>query len=402
MGPIRAIMISFDEALELVCAAAHPLGTEEVRIDEASGRVLAAPVIAQISSPRCDVSAMDGYAVREADLTGLPARLQVVAESFAGCGWTGSIGKRQCVRIFTGAPVPPGADRVVIQEEVRRDGETAVINEDPGKARHVRRRGTDFEHGDELVRTGRLLDKRAIVAAAAADVAQVEVYKRPRISILGTGDELAEPGSAAQRLDAIPESVSLGAAALVDEWGGVLVDRKCLRDDLPAMERAAAQAIASSDLVLVTGGASVGERDFAKAMFEPAGLELIFSKVSIKPGKPVWLGRSGGALIMGLPGNPTSALVTARLLLAPLLAGLSGRDPREALSWRLARLTAALTECGPRETFHRARWSGNEVEIFAFQDSSAQKVLADADLLVRQRANSPEIHAGEEVKVLDF
>lgn len=168
------------------------------------------------------------------------------------------------------------------------------------------------------------------------------------------------------------------------------------------MEKAAAQEIGSADLVLVTGGASVGEKDFAKIMFEPAGLELIFSKVSIKPGKPVWLGRAGGTLVMGLPGNPTSALVTARLLLAPLLAGLSGREPLQALSWRAARLTAPLKECGPRETFHRARWSGNEVEIFAFQDSSAQKVLADANLLVRQRANSPEIRAGEEVKVLDF
>jgi molybdopterin molybdotransferase len=168
------------------------------------------------------------------------------------------------------------------------------------------------------------------------------------------------------------------------------------------MEGAATQATSSSDLVVVTGGASVGEKDFAKTMFEPAGLDLIFSKVSVKPGKPVWLGRSGRALVMGLPGNPTSALVTARLLLAPLLAGLSGRDPLEALSWRSAKLAAPLRECGARETFHRARWSGNDVEVFAFQDSSAQKVLANADVLVRQRANSPALRAGEEVKVLNF
>lgn len=395
-------MISFDEAFDRVCAAAHPLGKETVRIDEASGRVLAAPVTAQIPSPRCDVSAMDGYAVREADLDALPARLRVVGESFAGCGWSGALADGECIRIFTGAPIPAGADRVVIQEEVRRDGDTAIIDEDPGKARHIRERGGDFEQGDELVRSGRLLDKRAIVAAAAADVVRVDVFKRPRVSIMSTGDELAEPGTAAARPDAIPESVSLGVAALVDEWGGWILGRQRLRDDLSAMEEAAGQAVASSDLVLVTGGASVGEKDFAKTMFEPAGLELIFSKVSIKPGKPVWLGRSRHALVMGLPGNPTSALVTARLLLAPLLAGLSGRDPMEALSWRSARLTAALGKCGPRETFHRGRWSGTEVELFDFQDSSAQKVLADADLLVRQRANSPEIRAGEEVKVLDF
>lgn len=395
-------MISFDEALERVRAAAHPLGKETVRIDEAPGRVLAAPVTARIPSPRCDVSAMDGYAVRDADLATLPARVKVVSESFAGHGWSGSIGEGECIRIFTGAPVPQGADRVVIQEEVRRDGDTAIIDDYPGNARHIRKCGGDFEQGDELLRSGRLLDKRAIIAAAAADIAKVDVFKRPRVSILSTGDELAEPGTAAERPDAIPESVSLGVVALVDEWRGSVVDRQRLNDDLPGMERAAAQAIASSDVVLVTGGASVGEKDFAKTMFEPAGLELIFSKVSIKPGKPVWLGRSERALVMGLPGNPTSALVTARLLLAPLLAGLSGRNPVDALSWRSAPLAATLKECGARETFHRARWSGKEVEIFAFQDSSAQKVLADADLLVRQRANSPEVRAGEEVKILDF
>lgn len=395
-------MISFDEALERVCAAARPLGKEAVRIDAAAGRVLADLVVARIPSPRRDVSAMDGYAVREGDLATLPARLRVIGESFAGTGWSGSIAEGECLRIFTGAPIPQGADRVVIQENVRRDGDAAIIEQNPGKARHIRKRGGDFEQGDELVRAGRRLDKRAIVAAAAADIVQVEVFKRPRVSILSTGDELAEPGSAVERPDAVPESVSLGVAALVDEWGGSIVDRQRLRDDLPAMERAATQAIASSDLVLVTGGASVGERDFAKAMFEPAGLDLIFSKVSIKPGKPVWLGRSEGVLVMGLPGNPTSALVTARLLLAPLLAGLSGRDAMQALCWRAAKLTAPLKECGPRETFHRARWSGNEVEVFAFQDSSAQRVLANADLLVRQRANSPEVRTGDEVKVLDF
>jgi molybdopterin molybdotransferase len=194
----------------------------------------------------------------------------------------------------------------------------------------------------------------------------------------------------------------LGVAALVGEWGGLVVNRQRLRDDLSTMEAAAAQAVASSDLVLVTGGASVGEKDFAKTMFEPEGLDLIFSKVSIKPGKPVWLGRSKDSLVMGLPGNPTSALVTARLLLAPLLAGLSGRDAQEALYWRSARLTAPLKACGPRETFHRARWRGNEVELFEFQDSSAQKVLADADLLVHQTANSPEIRTGGKVNILDF
>jgi molybdopterin molybdotransferase len=402
LGAVEALMIRFDEALEHIRAAAQPLGAETVVIDAAAGRVLAAPVIARLPSPRCDVSAMDGYAVREADLAALPARLEVTGESFAGRGWPGTITAGQCVRIFTGAPLPAGADRVVIQEDVRRDGQAAVIEQHPGDARHIRRRGGDFEQGEQLLPAGRLLDKRAIVAAAGADVAELEVVNQPRLVVLSTGDELAAPGTAAERPDAIPESVSRGISALAEEWGAAIVGRRRLRDDLATMERAAAEAIDSADLVVVTGGASVGEKDFAKAMFEPAGLEILFSKVSIKPGKPVWFGRSGRSLVLGLPGNPTSALVTARLLLAPLLAGLSGRNAHEALRWRPARLASPVEECGSRETFHRARWAGDEVEILGFQDSSAQRALADADILVRQPANSPAIAAGETVEVLDF
>ena len=394
-------MISFDQALDRIYASTRPLGSETIAVTAATGRVLAAPVIAQIPSPRCDVSAMDGYAVRDADLAILPARLRVIGESFAG-GAKKAIGSGECIRIFTGAPVPDGADRVVIQEEVRREDDVAIFEQGPGKARHIRGRAGDFDQGDELLGTGRMLDKRAIVAAAAADLAEIAVFKRVRVSILSTGDELADPGIAAGRPEAIPESVSLGIAAMVTEWGAEVIDRRRLRDDLPLMESTAAAALAGSDLVVVTGGASVGEKDFAKRMFEPAGLELIFSKVSIKPGKPVWLGRCGSKWVMGLPGNPTSALVSARLLLAPLIAGLSGQEPDRALPWRSAKLTTALNGCGPRETFHRARWVGDQVEIIAFQDSSAQKALADADLLVRQRANAPRVSMGEPVQVLDF
>lgn len=395
-------MISFDEAVELVGRAATPLGVDSVPLDHAAGRVLATPVLARLQSPRCDVSAMDGYAARDEDLITLPARLRIVGESFAGGGWSGDLAKGQCVRIFTGAPVPAGADRVIIQENVRRDGDTAIIEEEPGKARHIRRRGSDFQEGEELLAAGRLLDPRALIAAAAADLAKVEVFRRPTVRILSTGDELAEPGTAAASSDAIPESVSFGIAALARQWGADVLDRTRLRDDLAAMEQAAAEAVARADVVVVTGGASVGERDFAKAMFEPAGLELVFSKVSIKPGKPVWLGRAGNALVMGLPGNPTSAFVTARLLLAPLIAGLTGRRIEEALHWRTARLSTPLKDCGPRESFHRACSTGNDVQLFDFQDSSAQKVLAAADLLVRQRANAPACPAGSEVEILDF
>jgi molybdopterin molybdotransferase len=395
-------MISFDEAVELVRSAAAPLGTETIPIEEAAGRVLARPVIARIDSPRSDVSAMDGFAVREEGLDRLPAFLQLVGGSFAGRGWKGSVAPGACVRIFTGAPVPEGADRVVIQENVRCSGNAAIIDEHPGAARHIRKRGSDFAEGEELLPKGRVLDPRAIVAAAGADLAEVEVFSRPRLHILGTGDELAAPGTARERPDAVPESVSFGVAALAGEWGADCVARTRLPDELPLMQDAARTAVEGADLVVITGGASVGEKDFAKKMFEPLGLELLFSKVSIKPGKPVWLGRAGGRLVMGLPGNPTSAMVTARLLLAPLLSGIAGRSPEDALAWRRAALRSALMECGPRETFHRARRCDEAAEILSFQDSSAQKALAQADLLVRQRAHAPAQHPGDLVDVLEF
>ena len=218
-------MISFDEAIALVRSVALPIGTETVAVAEAAGRLLARPVIAQIDSPRSDVSAMDGYAIREEDLERLPALLQLAGGSFAGSGWEGSVEPGTCVRIFTGAPVPRSADRVVIQENVRTSGNAAIIDEHPGAARHIRMRASDFAAGDELLAAGRLLDPRALVAAAAADLAKLEVCRRPRVAILSTGDELAEPGTARERADAIPESISFGAAALAAQWGAQCIGR---------------------------------------------------------------------------------------------------------------------------------------------------------------------------------
>ena len=395
-------MIAFDEAIGLIRSVATPLETEVVALAEAAGRLLALPVTAEIDSPRSDVSAMDGYAVREQDLNHFPVSLQLVGGSYAGSGWSGSVEAGTCVRIFTGAPVPDSADRVVIQEYVRSVDNVAVIDERPESARHIRARGSDFFQGEELLSAGRLLDPRALVTAAGADVAEVEVYRRPRVHILSTGDELAEPGTARERADAIPESVSFGVAALAAQWGAECIGRIRVRDELAAMQALACAAIDDADLVVVTGGASVGEKDFAKAMFEPLGLHLVFSKVSIKPGKPVWLGRAGEKLVIGLPGNPTSALVTARLFLAPLLAALTGRPADEALRWRTVPLGSPLGPCGSRETFHRARWLGDRAEILAFQDSSSQKALAEAELLVRQYADSRALEPGSQVEGLDF
>lgn len=395
-------MISFEEAVELVRSAGEPLGTEDVALAEAAGRVLAEPVVALIDAPRSNVSSMDGYAVCDEDLNVLPVELEVRGKSFAGSSPGRPVEPGTCVRIFTGAPVPAGADRIVMQEYVRSHGNRAIIEEAPGPSRYIRVRGSDFEAGEELLAAGRLLDARAIVASGAADLAHLKVYRRPRLSILSTGDELVEPGTARERGDAVPESVSAGVAVLASEWGCEVSARKRLLDDLDGLQRAAKAAAGESDIVLVTGGASVGERDFARRMFEPLGLELIFSTVAMKPGKPVWLGRSRNALVMGLPGNPTSAMVTARLLLAPLAAAMTGRPIDHALAWRSLPLASPLGPCGSRETFHRARLLRESADILPFQDSGAQRTLAQADLLVRQAAGAPALEEGALVQVLEF
>ena len=393
-------MISFDEAIAIIRSAAHPLGAETVTLDRAAGRVLAAPIVAGIDSPRADVSAMDGYAVRDADLQDFPVSLTVRGQSCPGSGWQGTVEPGTCVRIFTGAPLPAGADRIVIQEQVRREGDRAIIDAPPGTAAWVRAQGSDFQAGDELLAPGRLLDAGALIAAAGADAAELEVHARPRLALLSTGDELVEPGAARALPLAIPDSVSFGVAALAEQWGAQLVHKARLTDQLSSMEAAAREAATGADVVVVTGGASVGERDFAKAMFAPLGLDLLFSTVAMRPGKPAWFGHIGDVLVIGLPGNPTSALVTARLLLAPLLARIGGRPMEQSLRWEPARLGAPLPACDSRETFHRARLLAGEATPIDFQQSHAQKALAEADVLVRQAANAPAIAAGEQADVL--
>lgn len=392
-------MISFDEAFAIVKAAARPLGTERVALEEAAGRVLATPVVSRIDGPRSDVSTMDGYAVREADLGTFPCRLRVIGEAFPGTPNEGSVEAGTCVRIFTGAALPSGSDRVIIQEVVDRQGDEAVIADPPSPSLHIRRKASDFAIGDVLVAAGRRLDARALVSAGAADVAEVEAHLQPRVAIVATGDELRSPGAAGGAA-AIPESITLGLEALARECGAAVVDRRMLPDDPVAMMPAVEECLRLADVLVVTGGASVGERDYAKRMFD--GLEILFSKVAIKPGKPVWLGRASGRLVVGLPGNPTSALVTARLLLKPLLAGLGGLEPDAALRWRRAPLAVAMEAGSDRETFWRAKDEDGKVVLIPNQDSGAQRTLAEADFLVRQPAGSPALAAGGEVEIVDF
>lgn len=395
-------MIDFESALALVLAEARPLNRETVPIDSAAGRVLAEDLDARGDAPRTAVSTMDGYAVREADLASLPARLPLASVAFPGRGDRPDLPPGTCARVFTGAPLPESADRVVPQEDVSRDGDEVLFASAPGEARFIRAAGSDFRAGETLLAAGTVLGYRAMVAVAAADTDSLPVIRRPRVVVLGTGDELVEPGQALEIPGSIPDSVTRAIAALVGASGGEVVARHRLGDAPAALEGAARQALDDADLVVVTGGASVGERDFARAMFEPFGLDLIFSKVAIKPGKPVWFGRARGRLIVGLPGNPGSAMVTGRLFLAPLVAGLAGRDPAALLHWQDVALTAPLPACGDRETFERGRRLDGGVAILDARESGDQKALAAADVLIRRRPGSPGLEAGETVSVLTF
>lgn len=395
-------MISFDEAATLVRETARALGSEEVALAEAHGRRLAEDVTAAIDSPTRAVSVMDGYAVREADLATLPARLPVQQQIFAGAADPAPLAAGTCARIFTGAPMPAGADRVVIQEEVTRDGEVAVIAGPLSPARFVRQRASDFAAGDLLVPAGRICGPGELMAIAAGDRGSVACFRRPGVLLIATGDELAAPGSARETAGTIPDSVSPGIAALVREWGGEVVGATRLADTLEAMQAAAGEALACADLLVVTGGASVGEKDYAKRMFEPHGLDLIFSKVAMKPGKPTWLGRCGATLVIGLPGNPTSAMVTGRLFLAPLVTGLAGGDPGRAWAFEAMTLGGSLAACGDRENFARGRGEGEHIVPLGSQDSGAQATMAAADWLARQGPGSPALGVGDRVEALRF
>lgn len=395
-----APLTSFDDACGLIAAEAKILGTEYVPLDHADGRTLAAPAIAQRTSPAMLVSAMDGYAVRDFDISASPASLPVAGQSFAGAPFAGVLPFGACVRIFTGAVAPPGTERVVIQEDVHEENGVAVFQAPLSARRHLRLPGSDFAKGDVIVPAGGILSPQRLVGVAAADLAALEVFRQPRVAILCCGDELTEPGRGMDMQGKIPESISYGVAALINRWGGIVATRMRRGDNLSELQTAATEAAAVADLVVVIGGASVGVKDFAKNAFSVLGLKLIFSRVAIKPGKPIWFGRIKDALVLGLPGNPASAMITARLFLAPLLVGMGGTNPATALDWRIMRAGAPLAGCVDRDTFIRAVTAARCAVPLRVQDSADQRSLADATHLIRLRREDAAPHSLVETLVL--
>ena len=393
------IMIPFDEALSRAISMVQPLESEAVAVSDACGRVVVEPVYAQIDAPRVDIAAMDGYAVR-LDEARTDQALKVVGEAFAGTPFTAALGEGQAVRIFTGAHVPAGADCIVMQEYAQRSGDTVTFEKGFGPARHIRKRGGDFAAGALMIERGTRLSPAAMIALAGADKADAVVARQPRVAIIVTGDELVAPGSAAAIANRQPDSASYGVAALAERYGATIVQIFRAEDDLATLEEIATQALSLADCVIVIGGASVGERDFAKPMFAGAELELAFSKVAIKPGKPVWFGTAGGRCVLGLPGNPGSALVTARLFAAPLLTALQGGDAWAEIQTVPLPLEVPLEPGGSREIFVRARLGKDGLKPVANQESGAQAPLAQSSWLIRRAAHAPAQVAGAMVRAI--
>jgi molybdopterin molybdotransferase len=378
---------TYDEALEQLLAAAPGLGCEAVALEEAEGRVLAHSVLAPRARPAAAVSAMDGYAIRSADLAPMAQGLTLAGASYAG-GVTQALAPGQAMRVTTGAPMPVGADRVIVDEVTEvSDGVVRLVGA-PGGRCHVRPIGSDFEAGAVLASAGTRLTPAALMAAAAGEAGVVQVVRRPRVGLLLTGDEIVAPAACADAPDRIPDTVSFGVAALVRAWGGVVVGLGRCRDRLEDLSAQLAAFEDRTDLVVVIGGASKSERDHGRAAAAAAGAAFLFAGVAMKPGKPVWAARTGGRLLVGLPGNPTAALMTTRLLLAPLVAQMSGRPASEALRWTPA--AAEGPPAGPdRDLFLTARHTAHGLELLGRQEASGQRDLALVSALVRFRPGEP-------------
>jgi molybdopterin molybdotransferase len=396
-------LLPVDDALALVLKGLVPLGPERVTLDEASGRVLAEDIAATLTQPPFDASAMDGFAVRFEDVATLPVTLALVGESAAGARFAGSVGPGQAVRIFTGAPVPDGADTIVIQEDTVLSDD-AVLIKDVGAGRHIRPRGQDFMQGDVLLRKGTRLGPRALLLAASANHAGLPVTRRPKIALLATGDEIVPPGSTL-RADEIVCSVPYGLAALIEAQGGearILGIAKDERDAIVTLVRKGADA----DILVTIGGASVGERDLVASALQSDGLALEFAKVAMRPGKPVLYGRLGSQRFLGLPGNPISALVCAHVFLMPMLQAMLGlaEDKRLLVD---AVLGMNLPANGERRHYMRATstWRDDGVRIvrpLPSQDSSLVAVFAKADCLILRLPHAPASPEGAPVKTLPF
>jgi molybdopterin molybdotransferase len=390
---------------QILAAAKGPRGRENAPLAEALGRTLAAPLVARRTQPPFPASAMDGYAVRAADIGTLPARLKLIGMSAAGHRFSGSVGAGETVRIFTGAPVPQGADAILIQEDAQIDGDFVMPSRGVAPGRHIRVAGADFNAGDVLLATGTRLQPAQIALAAAMGYPDLPVAPRPRVAILATGDELVEPGLTIGP-DQIVASNSPAIAAYVWLAGGEPIDLGIAGDDFAALETAIKTARqAEADVLVTLGGASVGDHDLVKSALAKEGMELGFWRIAMRPGKPLIHGRLGDMLILGLPGNPAAAIVCALLFLVPLLQTLSGDATAGEDMSEPARLGTALPANDARRDHLRATLTPSDDGLavavpIAPQDSSLLSVFAKAQCLIIRAPRASAAEKGDLCRVI--
>ena len=393
-------MLSVDEARARILARLSPTGIEQLMLDAAFGRVTARPVQARLANPPADISAMDGYAVRAAD-TVVGARLAVTGAAPAGHAFAGRVEAGTCVRLFTGSLLPSGADSVLIQENATRQGETITVGESVAVGRHIRRSGQDFDAGDEVLPAGRRLGARDIGVAAAANHPWIACRRRPVIALLATGDEIALPGEPIPP-GGIANSNTPMLAAVIRAAGGEPLVLPPARDRIEAI--AASLDGLRCDMLVTIGGASVGDYDLVQAGLGARGFEMDFWKIAMRPGKPLMHGRLGDTPVLGLPGNPVSALVCAVLFLLPAIARLSG-DSIEQPEIEVARLAAAVPSNDHRADHLRASLSrdadGRHLVVpFPRQDSGMLRRLALSEALVLRAPHAPAATVGESVRII--
>jgi molybdopterin molybdotransferase len=396
-------LLPVDEAIARIVTGVEPLPAESVPLADALGRVLAAPLAATRTQPPFPASAMDGYAVRAADVSTVPTTLKLLGMSAAGHGFRGAVGSGETVRIFTGAPVPDGADAVLIQENADAAGQAVVAREPLEAGKNIRPAGLDFREGDVLLNGGERLGVRETALAAAMNHGHMPVRRRPRVAIIATGDELVEPG-ATPGPDQIVASNGLAIAAFTRLNGGEPIDLGIVRDDREAIRAGIRRAIdVPADIIVTLGGASVGEHDLVREALAAEGMALDFWKIAMRPGKPLMFGTLDGVRVLGLPGNPVSSIVCGILFLGPLLAAMLGveyGDPTEP-----AVLGADVAANDHRQDYLRAGLEERPgmpplATARRRQDSSMLSVLAQSGCLIVRPPNAPPAKAGEECRII--
>lgn len=389
-------MIGWEEAQARILALGKPVSTETLPLNDAANRWSASDIVARRTQPARDLSSMDGYAIRFADM---PGPWRVIGDSAAGAPFTGTIGKGEAARIFTGAALPAGADTIVIQEDVTRDADSLTLTGDgpPDRGAYIRRSGSDFTNGDQLVATGDRLSPATLALAAMGGHGSLAVHRRIRVALVSTGNELVAPGSAIDP-DRLPNSNAPMLAAMLADLPVEIVDLGIAGDARESHASAFARAT-DCDILVTSGGASVGDHDLVRPVLLDMGAALDFWKVAMRPGKPLLAGTLGSTIVLGLPGNPVSAFATATLFVLPLVRHLSGA--RTSLPHRIpARIDAPMPAVGARTDFIRARWKGGMLSPLPSSDSGVLTSLAQADAFIIRPAGAEAIPAGTQVDAL--